>query len=97
MVKYDGLWSETDSLGQTPLFTAARHNQLQIFKAITLSQVLLNKPDEIVGQTVLFQAVAGKHYDLCLFLLRNGASPSIIDSGGNTVLDYTSLSKDQDI
>jgi len=97
MGRYDGLWSETDSLGQTPLFTAARHNQLQIFKAVHLSQALVNKQDEVAGHTILFYAVASKHFDLCLFLLRNGANPSAIDNCGSTLTDYTSLSKDRDI
>lgn len=97
MGRYDGLWSETDSLGQTPLFAAARHNQLQIFKAVPLSQALLNKQDEVAGHTILFYAVASKHFDLCIFLLRNGANPSAIDNCGNSLIDYTSLSKDQDI
>lgn len=95
--KYNEQWSDIDSFGQTPLFTAARYNQLHIFRVVPLSQILLNKADEIAGQTVLFHAVACKHYDLTLFLLKHGANPSIIDNCGNTVLDYTSLSKNQDI
>lgn len=94
---YDDWWREVDCLGQTPLFAAAKHNQIQIFKAAPLSANLLNTPDEIAGQTVLFYAVALKHIELCIFLLRNLANPMVIDNCGNIVLDYTSPYQDGDL
>lgn len=84
-------------MGQTPLFAAAKHNQIDIFRAASLSEALLNTPDEITGQTLLFHAVAMKHHDLCIYLLKNGADPAVFDYCGNTVLDYTSLFRDGDI
>lgn len=78
-----------DRLGQSPLFQAVRNNQLELIRNITISPTLMEAPDKIAGHTLLFEAAANGHDEMCKLLVKKGANPLIKDKAGQTLLIYT--------
>lgn len=66
---------EKDNFNQTPLFYAAKYNQLVLIKEF-IGKININHKDNI-GETALFYSIREKHYELTEYMLQNGANPNI--------------------
>lgn len=77
-----------DRLGQGPLFQAVRNNQLELIREITIDAELIDATDRIAGHTLLFEAAANGHDEMCKLLVTKGANPLVKDRAGQTLLIY---------
>lgn len=84
--------NEPNSIGNTPLLTAVKNNDLPCVKALLTAGVDLNGPDKL-GNTPLYYATQNNYLDCLRALLTAGANVNVPDEFGKTPLHYATQNK----
>lgn len=79
---------ETNYAGQTPLHTAIEYQNDNAVSFLLNIDIGLLEMDDFQGKKPLHIAAAKGNYDICLKLLRDGASPVVLDNQRQTPLHY---------
>ncbi|KAE9114483.1 hypothetical protein PF007_g10359 [Phytophthora fragariae] len=88
--------SQSEVLGVSPLYVAARRGHLQVIEWLVGHGARLNEKNE-AGRTALHAAAEGGHEDVVALLLTCGADANCSDNSGWTALGYASVAGHIDV
>ncbi|KAE9011095.1 hypothetical protein PR002_g15190 [Phytophthora rubi] len=88
--------SQSEVLGVSPLYVAARRGRLQVIEWLVGHGARLNEKNE-AGRTALHAAAEGGHEDVVALLLTCGADANCSDNSGWTALGYASVAGHIDV
>ena len=81
--------------GETPIFNAVKHNNLNIVEAILRQNNMALTPKNKKGETPIFQAVANGNKNTLLYLFNKGSSIIEVDNLGNNLIHHSIIHNPQ--
>src|SRR6185312_11679945 len=93
-IEYGADVNEMDPYGFTPLIEAAIVNSVEIAEILINNGAEIDGPD-VTGRTALHWAADNNNVPLCKLLLEHEANPNTYSRGGQSVLVYPLLRKQQ--